>query len=302
MLKQIAFAKQLSRSFLYLSDAPQLKLETLREARAIGLWQVLYDHWEQTGQIPQLELAGLEPWLQLARATRKRLRSYKNQWHNQTVVCVGNGPSINGTKIECLNDAYVIGTNRAFLLLDQISPRAFHLAIQDNHRMQELQQVVAGLNCPLHVGSWVLSPDMPPPAWVTPDRQDLTVYLPKMKWVAQENTLKPEGTFESNFSSDPTRGIYYGCSVIFSAIQFATYFGAKRIVCIGIDMDFTKGTNFAANVPNIWPGFDYDEFAKPMFEKLRQVLESRGVQLINATPGGKVDELERMSLEQALKQ
>lgn len=301
MHTQIAFARQLSSSmWLSRREPPRLTPSLLWGARATGLWYALYTHWVQFERLPQLDLAGLEPWLHLARATQQRLRGYKNQWRNQTVVCVGNGPSINHTQIECLNDAYVIGTNRAYKLLEQVSPRHFHLAIQDNHRLQELQEVIAGLSCPLHIGSWSLSPDMPPPPWVTAQREQLSVYLPKVKWVWENDQLKPEGTFDSGFSPDPTRGVYYGCSVIFSAIQFAAYFGAKRIVCIGIDMDFSQGTNFVPGVRNIWPSFNYDEYAKPMFIRLRQALAARGIELINATPGGKVEELQRLSLAEAL--
>jgi hypothetical protein len=105
------------------------------------------------------------------------------------------------------------------------------------------------------------------------------------------------------FSHDITKNIYLGHSVIFSAIQIASFLGAKRTICLGIDMNYSGNHNyFDAAIPRgAWDGFDYEIHGRKMFEHFRFQYESMGKQLINATPGGKVDVLERLVLEAALR-
>lgn len=269
-------------------------------ARRLGVEDSIIDDWRTDFQLPEMDLGHLTDWVSLTRATRSRLRRCQGQWSGKTVVCVGNGPSINQMDLGCLNGAYVVGTNRAYMLLDRFTPREFHLVVQDNQRVAELGSDLSRLKCPLHIGNIYYDQRGVPPEWVSPKMRNLSVYLPRLKWQLESDQLKPIPDFEPGFSDDPTQFVYYGFSVIFSAIQFAAYFGAARIVCIGIDMDYESGTNFIPGVNVTWDGFSYEYHAKPMFELLDQTLRESGVELINATPKGKVDAIDRMSLEEAL--
>jgi len=276
------------------------QLSILWNARRTGLWQAAWDYASEHGAFPRVRLGSGPSWFRLAAKTRHRLRRMKNQWAGKTVVCVGNGPSINQTDLSCLQDAYVIGTNRAFQILDQFEPAAFHLVIQDNMRLEELQEQISLLACPVHIGSWFFAPENVPPKWVTPRKKNLSVYLPMLAWKRCGDSLEYSGSLTPRFSDDPTQGVFAAYSIIFTAIQFAYYFGAKRIVCIGIDMDYANGVSFAPGVANIFPTFDYETQCKPIFEMMKIVLDNRGIELINASPGGKVDAIPRMALKDAL--
>jgi hypothetical protein len=224
----------------------------------------------------------------------------KDQWKGKTVVCVGNGPSLNETELDMLNGAYVIGTNRAFHLLDKTLPAAFQLIVQDNQRLAELEEEIRQLRCKVLIGSWYFTANSRPPKWISHSKKNIAVYLPKLDWQYDNQKLKVCGSLLTRFSDDPTGGVYYGYSVIFSAIQFAAYFGASRIVCIGIDMDFSKGVSFQPEVRNVFPTFDYDLHGRPMFEMMKTVLGNLGIDLINATPGGKVNAITRLTLRDAM--
>jgi hypothetical protein len=80
----------------------------------------------------------------------------------------------------------------------------------------------------------------------------------------------------------------------------ASYFGASKIVCIGIDMDYSGAVSFSKDTPNIWPDFSYETHCKSMFVLMRAELERMGIELINSTLGGKVDDLPRQELSIAL--
>ncbi len=268
--------------------------------RYLGLDRQVVDRWHRDRQIPVVPPSRLDDWIKLSRATRDRIKRCEGQWAGQTVVCVGNGPSINTMDLRCLNGAKVIGTNRAFMLLDRFTPEAFHLVIQDNQRVRELGSDLAKLDCPIHIGNIYYDDRGIPPDWIKKGKRNLSVYLPRLNWSIDSDEMLPIPDFEPGFSDDPSRYVCFGFSVIFSAIQFAAYFGAKRIACIGIDMDYTSGTNFVPGVNVTWDGFSYEFHAKPMFELLHQTLQKSGIELINATPGGKVDAIPRLSLEEAL--
>jgi hypothetical protein len=269
-------------------------------AQGTGLWNELNQYMLQHGEAPIVEVGSAYDWFRLAYKTRSRIRRMKNQWKGETVVCVGNGPSINETDLSILDGAYVIGTNRAFHLLDRIKPASFLLMVQDNQRLAELEDAISSLQCKVLIGSWYFTPDSAPPKWIRRLKQNVAVYLPKLDWNCEGKKLRVNGSLLTRFSDDPTLGVYYSYSVVFSAIQFAKYFGASRIVCIGIDMDFSKGVSFQPQVRNVFPTFDYDLHGKPTFEMMKIVLDNYGVELINATPGGRVDAIPRLTLQQAM--
>ena len=279
--------------------------------RHTGLWQAVAAYESENGALPRIDFGTLFEWAYLAAKSNRIRRPMRNQWKNQTAVCVGNGPSIATTELGLLNNQYVIGTNRAYLLLKSFRPKAFHLVVQDNHRLKELGPELASASFPLHIGNCYFTPEWAIAPWIAQKKRPPLVYLPKLKWHSgtddpnvqedpKDKALRFEATFEPGFSSEPSQGLFYGFSVIFSAIQLAAYFGAKKIVCIGIDMSYDNGINFVNGVTNVFPTFNYKMHGEPMFQLLANELEKRGVELVNATVGGAVDCIQRQSLSDAL--
>lgn len=250
------------------------------------------------------DLGTLVDWLRLGR--QLPIKNVRDQGcRGGTVVCIGNGPSLARTDLDALANQNVIATNRAYKLLDRIRPAQFSTCVQDNFRFGELSDDLANLNHRLYLGRCFFDDELVPPDWIA-ERSDLTgVYLPVLKWFGHWQgknrvTLKPRAYFGVGHSEDVRRNVFYGYSVIFSAIQLAMHWGAKRIVCIGIDMDFSGGVSFVAGVRHVFPHFDYETHCKPMFRHLQQVADQRGVELINSTPGGRMEEWARMPLSKAV--
>lgn len=274
-------------------------------ARHTGLWQAVADFELEHGHLPKIDFGTFFDWSNLAAKSNRRRRSMRDMWKNKTVVCVGNGPSIASTDLTLLNNQYVIGTNRAYILLEKFRPRAFHLIVQDNLRLRELGPELSKSSYPLHVGNCYFTEQWPIAPWILQTKNQPYIYLPKLNWLETQDSptgeqLALEADFEPGFSSDPTQGFYYGRSVIFSAIQLAAFFGATKIVCIGIDMSYSNGVNFVSGVTNVFPTFSYEIHAVPMFDVLSTEFNARGIELVNATPGGLVDCIKRESLSDAL--
>jgi hypothetical protein len=284
---------------------PEVTIRDWWNLRHTGLWQALAQYHRSYRHVPSVEFGTLLEWAALVAASNRRRRKLRNQWKGQTVVCVGNGPSIASTELELLDGQYVIGTNRAFLLLDRFKPKEFHLMVQDNQRVRELEPEISECAYPLHVGHYNFTLKWPVPTWMYRTENPPYAFLPRLKWYlatkdSNESRLCFESDFGLGFSRNPSRCMNFGYSVIFSAIQLAHYMGAKKIVCIGIDMNYTSGVNFVSGVTNIFPAFDYQLHGEPMFLLFLRLLNEQGVSLVNATPGGAVDCIERQTLKKAL--
>lgn len=275
-------------------------LSLVWQTKDLGLWLAMRRHFREHRVWPVMDLGSLPVWLDAWQATRHRVAEMRSKWKGQTVVCVGNGPSINQTELGHLNGRVVIGTNRAYKTLDRYQPASFQLLVQDNYRLNEIADDLQGERYPIHVGTCLFGDEWLPPSLIKSEQSNASVYLPPIKWLVDDDQIRPEADFSVGFSNNPARRAYYGQSVIFSAIQFAAFAGARRIVCIGIDMDYTQSTNFLPNVKMHWLDFDYDTHCRPMFEHLEKVLRRRGVEFINATPGGKVEAMPRMTLADAM--
>jgi hypothetical protein len=130
---------------------------------------------------------------------------------------------------------------------------------------------------------------------------DKHLYLmPAYKWQRNAGIIQPQVLYSTGFSTDITQRVYVGYSVIFHAIQIAFYLGARRVVMLGVDMNYTgnpaKDYGITRNdVPHFL--INYDEHGKPMFEFFVRELQRLNVEFLNATPGGRVDCVPRVSLE-----
>ncbi|WP_156797875.1 hypothetical protein [Synechococcus sp. CB0205] len=252
--------------------------------------------FEERKLLPSLNLSESTTFLDHAYQSSKSWALKKHQWNGKTVVCIGNGPSLNNTDISALNGQLLIGTNRAYELLDIINARGFELVIQDSHRLQEIAPSLDGLGVPLLLGSH----DLTSAQFIHSKTKETLYFAPKLIFKRDCSSLVPAVDMGLGFSTSPLKGLFYGHSVIFSAIQIAFFYGAKRIILIGVDMDYSGASHFVDGVPNIWPSFSYEKHCRGMFIYFKKFLDNHGCQLINATPGGKVDVLPRLGLREAL--
>ena len=231
------------------------------------------------------------------RRSLPRLRQLRNRHEGETIFCLGNGPSLKQQKLDLLNGKIVLLTNRAFQLLDRFQPAVAYNVVGDVHGFNKIGQSLLArpettfVSCHLLAGS-ALNSDY---------CSDKHLYLmPAFKWQRNAGIIQPQVLLSPGFSWDITQHIYWGYSVIFGAIQIACHLGARRVVMVGVDMSYTgdptKDYAIARNETPNWR-MDYDLHAKPMFEFVVRELKRSKVEFLNATLGGRVDCVPRVSLE-----
>lgn len=88
----------------------------------------------------------------------------------------------------------------------------------------------------------------------------------------------------------------------YQAINAAYHLGAARIILLGYDMGFAKGqrSHYFGDHPRKTQPSIYKNIFLPAFPTLVDPLGQRGVEVVNATPGSKLDCWPRMSLADAL--
>lgn len=250
--------------------------------------------------LPDIKLGTAPDWAQVAISSYPNYRTMKNMWSGEVVICMGTGPSLEATDLSLLNNHHIIGTNYAYRLLNTITPKSFHLVIQDSNRFSDVKSDLRNFSRPIHLSTQVFLDGISPPSAEYFGGNSLNYFFPKSIFCVDADQIDIRVSMENRWSWDPRKGLYLGHSVIFSAIQLAAFFGASRIICIGIDMDYSGRTSFFSGVKNIWNTFSYELHCHDMFVTVRRALESKGIEILNATEGGKVTALPRATLRDSL--
>lgn len=241
----------------------------------------------------------------LLNQTRLQLLSASGSWSGRTIFIVGNGPSLEENQIQLAANHSFIALNRAYQLFD---PSAFelgaagYLIINDFYRNLEIlptlshqfKQVVVGCPYPEHIYFY---PALLRPFWI----------FANCAWGFRVSRNGPSFQDQSpvqKFSNDFSRKYYAGWSVLFSAIQFAAYLGVARIVLIGCDMDYSGPLEYSSLIKHdrFLLGhscfFDYTVHGLPHMLACRKGLDKLGIEILNGTPAGAIQEIPRVSLGQ----
>lgn len=222
--------------------------------------------------------------------------------HAQTVFCIGNGPSLSEEQVRLASEHPFVATNRAYQLFDT---SAFSLGgngwlmINDFYRSLEVlpaldagvQQVVVGCHNPSNIYMYKV---LMRPSWI----------FANCAWglqVNREGVRCLDLSHKQFFSGDFAQKYYAGWSVIFSAIQFAAYLGARQIVLIGCDMDYSGPVQYSGlikkdrlSIGHICR-FEYQEHGRQHMISCRDGLQEMGIEIYNASPSGAIHEIPRIT-------
>ncbi len=241
-------------------------------------------------------------------AYSKRLTSLKGAYRGKRCFIMGNGPSLNQMDLRVFEKEMVWGSNRCYLLFDRINWRpAFYTAV-DKRVVPDIADEINNLTSSLTATQYFF-PTVFRVNSILKSRKDVYWF----KEVKQDKDNSPFGMF----SKDPGEKVFRVHTVTITALQLAVFFGFNPIYLIGCDTSYSipKGVivegdaaALTSTLDNDTNHFDPTYFGKgrkwndPKVERMfqhyeaaKQACDSLGVQVYNATVGGKLEVFPRVN-------
>ncbi len=226
----------------------------------------------------------------------KTLKDLKGIHEGERCFIIGNGPSLRFEDLDKLKNEYTFAVNRIYLGFDKTVWRPTYYAIQDSKILDQYAEDVANLDLPYK-------------------------FIPK-QYEAKVNNKKGtafyynyqvrlfDGT-SAKFSEDISEVTYEGGTVTFLCMQIAFYMGFKEIILLGNDFNYslekTKDGIVVSNVKDyfvdnyignkdtrFYPRIDLCAVG---FKLAREKAEEKGIKILNATRGGKLEVFERVDFD-----
>jgi hypothetical protein len=178
------------------------------------------------------------------RTSQKAVEAYHDLHRGRRCFILGNGPSLRSTDLSCLRDEVTFGANRIYLLFPEIGfPTSYYVAV-NTLVVEQCAAEIAALDLPKFI-TWRAR------RWI--GRRPQTLFL------------DTDYTEPANFTGDPTRRLFEGSTVTYTAMQLAYYMGCDPVILIGVDHSFT--TQGEPNVTVVSSGDDPNHFAPGYFGK-----------------------------------
>lgn len=246
----------------------------------------------------------LQPWQQNhfeKNKYGKHITSYKNQYVGQRCFVIGNGPSLRAEDLTVLHAHREItfAFNRIYNIFEATPWRPTFYISQDEKMLSGCADIVNALDLPAK-------------------------FIPiQLKWYfgidisgAQYFNLtgqKTESPSAFHFSDNIAHEIFNADTVMYTAAQLAAYMGFREIYMIGVDHHFQISQNNKGEIlvdPSVKDYFSdqYNEDRETLYipntEKstmtylaMKQHCSQRGIQVYNATRGGKLEVFPRVDFD-----
>jgi hypothetical protein len=243
------------------------------------------------------------------------LLGLQDRHRGETVVIIGNGPSLNDIDLSLLEDTPTFGVNGIFYASDRLVRPLTYYVVEDSsvfhENLDQIVQVEAGLKLfPTNYKRAYLSHD-------TVSESEAVAFFRMNAGFYGRGT----GTeCLPRFSFDPVQRLYCGQSVTMINLQLVHWMGFSRVLLIGMDFSYIVPENaprkgdVLTSVDDDPNHFHKDYFGKgktwkdPKLDRVllnyqlaKDVFESTGRTILNCTEGGQLDVFSRMPLMEALK-
>ena len=220
------------------------------------------------------------------------IAKFKNIYEGETCVIVATGPSLTMQDLNWLKEEKItcFGVNRIYLSFSETNWRPNFLVVSDPDILRTYEDEI--ISCGVEV-KFVSD-------YVKLNKNVESVYQ------FHEHVLDffPD---LPKFSEDIVKGTYAGNTVVYACIQIACYMGFKRIYLLGTDHNYSIQQN---DIANHFHKDYYKGMIKPdkyvgaktelSFSAAKEYGDLHGVEIYNATRGGKLEVFPRKQLEDVL--
>jgi len=228
-----------------------------------------------------------------SRRSRRILKNLKDKYNGQKSVIVCNGPSLLKSDLSLLKNIFTFGLNKINLLFDGSDFRPSCIVVVNPFVIEQNSEFYNNTDIPIFVdtcGSKLIK--------------------------SSSNVTFLHSSSQYKFAQDCSISVFPGYTVTFVAMQLAFHLGFQEVALIGCDHNFaTKGPANTVVVsgekddnhfaPNYFAGgvkWQLPDLAasEAAYSLAYEVYSAHGRKLVNATEGGKLEVLPRVSLEKFL--
>lgn len=225
------------------------------------------------------------------RKKTRKLLQYKNCHENDRIFIIASGPSVREEDILKLRNEITIGVNQTISLNEKIGWKPTYYCVSDPLAIEwylqdilgaKLDKVFFGLQLQRYENAVNFSP-------IYYDAYLRGYYLAKY-----DKKVKKYMRFSGDVYK---KGVYAGGrSVSNDALQLAVYMGAKEIYLYGHDCDYSGRAHFDDD-EKINDDTGMAECLFAFYETAKAYCDKHGIQIYNATRGGKLEIFERVDFD-----
>jgi len=231
----------------------------------------------------------------LHRNRYKNISKFKDIHKGQRVFIIATGPSLTIEDVNLLKGEVCFGMNSIFNFFEYTDWRPDYYAIFDSTVYDRVKEDIdkVQLNC-------IFKPDYF--EWLADNIYEVPC-LPNLCSTGVERAHYKRWDIK-HFSSDISKFVYSGTSVVFFIAQICFYMGFDEIYLLGADCsNFGTHSKIASyKGENRISGTQEDTIRGIMTDylKIKQEADKRGIKVYNATRGGKLEIFPRVKLETIL--
>ena len=223
----------------------------------------------------------------------EELENFRSIYRNERCFLVANGPSLKVADLDTLfrNKEISFGVNFIYKIFPFVSwrPQYYFASEPDviNNEEDELENMDVD-----HIFLGDLS---------------LSFFRRKINGKISRYHIKWEYDYDNVFSDDITKGVFGGATTVYHALQVAVYMGFKKIYIIGADCEYKNGDGFDKGSHFIPNYADKGKASKKSvlhtniifsaYSSARRYAEENGIEIYNATRGGKLEVFKRVDFD-----
>jgi len=226
------------------------------------------------------------------------LKSLRNRYTGKRAFIIGNGPSLKKLDLTKLKDEITFGVNSIFYLFDEMGFKPTFYVVEDKLVAEDRAEEINNLNGMIKIFGRYLE-------YCLADREDVI-------WANVQFDYSDYPDFP-HFSKDADKELWVGGTVTYLCMQLAYYMGFDQVYLIGFDHSYAIPSDALVEGTVITSGSDDPNHFHPSYfgkgkrwhdprldrmelayNRAREVYESSGKVIANATAGGKLEIFERI--------
>ena len=236
---------------------------------------------------------------------RAAIQKYRNFYEGRRCFIIGNGPSLTVKDLETLrtHGEISIASNSIYNLFGATEWRPNIYTVHDFQEIKKTREKISAVKAELKIVG--MSADS--------RNYDIDGAILLRLIDPEKDTI--------HFSDDISRCVYDGGTVTYFSIQCAAYMGFRQIILLGVDHSFakeqTKDGKITVNdsVKNHFQNYQTDDFwgsgqkdeeavvfpvdfATEAFAEAKRYADAHGIEILNATRGGKLEVFRRVNFDE----